>query len=147
MPGGASPEAGETKRQVSRFLVIGSASVAVDFVVYTLLTAGGLAHAASKLLSYVAGMVAGFAGNKFWTFRSARRSVGEPLSYVLLYAVTLAVNVGVNSLALTVLGGEHALLAFLAATGVTTVLNFLGLHCLTFRRGVQERLASARSGR
>jgi putative flippase GtrA len=147
LPAAAPPETGETKRQLTRFLVIGSASVAFDFVVYVLLTAGGLPRAAGKLLSYVAGMLVGFAGNKFWTFRSARRSLGEPLSYALLYALTLCVNVGVNALALAVLGAGHTLLAFLAAAGVTTVLNFLGMRCVTFRRGVRERLASVRRGR
>ncbi len=131
----------ENRRQISRFLVIGGASVAVDLVTYMALT-GPLAldtHLA-KGIAYVSGMVVGFVGNKFWTFGSARRSVAEPISYALLYATTLAVNIGVNGAVLAVGGSAAKLPAFLVATGTTTVLNFLGMRWVTFRGGIDERL-------
>ena len=129
---------------MARFAVIGGASVATDLAVYALLVSW-FDPAPAKAVSYLSGMLVGFVGNKFWSFKSARRAASEPITYVLLYAVTLAVNVLVNgwvlavaesgSLDLTVRRG----LAFLVATGVTTVLNYLGLRWVTFRRGVTER--------
>ena len=62
----------------------------------------------------------------------------EPATYLGLYAVTLGVNVAVNAGVLAALPGA-TLFAFLAATGLTTVHNYLGLRLLTFRRGVAER--------
>jgi putative flippase GtrA len=130
----------ETRRQIARFLVVGSASVAVDLGIYALLTAvTPLAWGLSKGLSYAAGVVVGFFGNKFWTFESARKSAAEPAMYLLLYALTLLLNIGCNQLALTVLGSEQKLLAFIFATGVTMVTNFLGMKFVTFRRGIQEQ--------
>lgn len=130
----------QTRRQLARFLVVGSSSVGIDFAVYSLL-AGGLGWPAdgAKGLSYLAGVVVGFFGNKWWTFESARRSAGEPIAYLALYAMTLLVNVACNWAVLVVLGPQRTGWAFLFATGVTTVLNFLGMKFVTFRRGIDQR--------
>jgi putative flippase GtrA len=129
----------ESVRQISRFLVIGCTSVVIDFVVYALLTRARLSPPLAKGLSYLAGMLFGFLGNKFWTFESSRKSTSEPITYILLYAATLGVNVAINSGVLA-LFADAKLFAFLVATGVTTVLNFLGMRWITFREGVRQRL-------
>lgn len=131
---------GELRRHLARFLVIGVGSVAVDLAVYQIVTAAALlAVHPAKGVSYLAGMVLGFFGNKFWTFSSARKSLSEPVMYAVLYTATLAVNIGVNAAVLALLGESRKLFAFFAATGVTTVLNFIGLRLLTFRVGIRER--------
>ncbi|QEL20185.1 GtrA family protein [Limnoglobus roseus] len=132
----ARPPSGAERRRLLRFGVIGCTSVAVDFAVFQLL-AGSLSPHAAKAVSYLAGVVVGFVGNKFWTFESARRSAAEPILYLLVYAVTLGVNVGVNAVVAEMTGSTG--LAFLAATGVTTVLNYLGLRLLAFRAAVRDR--------
>ena len=91
----------------------------------------------SKAISYLAGVVVGFALNKRWTFQSSQRTWTEPVSYLSLYAVTLGVNVGCNALVLSWL--DRSAIAFLFATGVTTVINFLGLRLVTFRKGIADR--------
>jgi putative flippase GtrA len=128
----------DEKRHLGRFLVVGGLSVATDLGVLLALHAGlGWERSLAKGLSYVAGMALGFALNKAWTFGSRRQAWTEAPSYVLLYALTLAVNVGVHrALHDLGLGGG---LAFLGATGLTTVLNYLGLRYITFRQGIAER--------
>ena len=134
----------ENKRQIVRFLVVGLVSVAVDLACYMFLgTILFFATSVAKGISYLAGMAVGFVGNKYWTFGSARRSASEPVTYVVLYVVTLAVNIGVNSAVLSITGG-WTVPAFLLATGVTTVLNFLGMRLITFRDGIQDRLRAQR---
>src|SRR5215471_16694432 len=138
-----SPEVRENRRQLSRFLVVGVASVATDLAVYRLLVSmAGLPLDVAKGLSYWAGVVVGFFGNKWWTFRSSRRSWAEPFSYAALYAVTMLVNIACNRGVLAALGSNWVAMpiAFLFATGVTTVLNFLGMRLFTFRKGVSDRL-------
>jgi len=98
----------------------------------------------AKAISYLAGVIIGFALNKWWTFESARRSWTEPASYLLLYLVTLVVNVACNRLALDMFGEDGRLIAYVFATGVTTVLNFVGMRLVTFRRGVSERRATSK---
>jgi putative flippase GtrA len=135
----------ENKRQIMRFLVVGFVSVAVDLACYMFLgTILFFATSLAKGLSYIAGMAVGFVGNKYWTFGSARRNASEPVTYVVLYVVTLAVNIGVNSAVLGITGWKAP--AFLLATVVTTVLNFLGMRLITFRDGIQDRLRAQHTG-
>ena len=133
-----------TRRHLARFLVIGTCSAATDLGSYLLLL--NLAHwppSTAKALSYVIGMVVAFFGNKYWTFESPRRSLSEPAAFVVIYLASLLVNVGINSGVLALLDGSLAarLVAFVAATGVSMTLNFLGMRLVAFRRGIHERHA------
>ncbi|HEY2883240.1 MAG TPA: GtrA family protein [Pirellulales bacterium] len=135
-------ESGENRRQLQRFLVIGGASFLTDLLFYRLLgTKTTLPLDVAKGCSYLVGVVVGFVGNKWWTFRSARRSLAEPLSYLALYAVTMLVNIGCNRLALVYLGPTAVGPAFLFTTGVTTVLNFVGMRRFTFRQAIESHRA------
>jgi putative flippase GtrA len=101
----------------------------------------------AKGVGYCAGMVFGFFGNKLWTFRSSGAAKQEPFSYVLVYAFSLLVNITTNQAALYFGQGVldqslNGFVAFLVATGLTTVLNFLGLRFIAFRAGVEERRAA-----
>ena len=134
----------ETAKQIRRFLVIGGLSVLTDWTVYALLTPLGLSKYPAKGIGYVSGMIVGFIGNKLWTFESARRSASEPFTYLVLYAITLGVNMVVNGVLLDVLAWWLPetwawRLALFVATGVTTVLNFVGMKWITFRVGVRQR--------
>jgi putative flippase GtrA len=138
----------EIGKQLRRFLVIGVLSVLTDLSVYVVLTRLGLSLHVAKGISYVAGMLLGFAGNKLWTFECRRPSLQEPLWYAAVYATTLAVNVAVNGVTIGLAAGLigqrlSAGLAFFVATGVTTVLNFLGMRFLAFRAGLSERRRQA----
>ena len=131
----------ELRRQLLRFVIVGTASVAVDAMVYYALTSPlGLPLTPSKGASYVAGMAVGFAGNKLWTFGSVRRAAGEPITYVLIYMTTWALNMACNAWVVTWVVPGNRPVAFLAATAVSTVLNFLGMRYITFRRGIAERV-------
>jgi putative flippase GtrA len=133
----AGPETG----RIGRFLVVGGLSVATDLAVYTVLLLTALPVPVAKGLAYLAGMLLGFFLNKAWTFASQRGYAGEALTYVTLYLLSLAINIAVNEAAIALLDG-HVVptlargLAFLAATGTTTVLNYLGMRYITFRKGI-----------
>lgn len=124
----------EVSTQIVRFIVIGGSSVAIDGLCYALITSfSALSPDLAKGISYLCGMIFGFWGNKLWTFESKQRSLSEPLLYVLIYACTLGINIGINRLVLSLAGDEYRLLGFFLATGVTTVSNFVGMKFLAFR--------------
>jgi len=129
------------RRQFARFLLIGGACTLFDLGVYVLWTQlAGLSPPLAKGLSYLTAMGPGFLANKFWAFGSRRNALSEPAIYASLYTATLLVNVAVNSAALAAVGREPLarLGAFVVATSVTTVLNFLGLRLIAFRQGIEE---------
>lgn len=120
-------------RQVLRFLVAGGSAVGTDALVYFLLVGVGFEKSFAKGLSFLSGTVVAYVINKFWTFERPERSLAEVFKFALLYGFTLGVNVGVNALVLALLPGQITL-AFLCATGTSTVLNFLGQKFFVFRR-------------
>jgi putative flippase GtrA/SAM-dependent methyltransferase len=129
----------ETRKQLLRFLVVGFASVTVDWSIYRLLGWNvGLPLDLAKAISFWAGVIVGFFGNKLWTFQSRSKSLAEPILHLALYSATMLINVGGNQLALALLGPQATSLAYLAATAVSTVLNFLGMRLVTFRHGIQQ---------
>lgn len=138
----------KVSRQILRFLVIGGSSVAIDGICYLLITTmSGISPDIAKGISYVCGMLFGFWGNKLWTFESTKRSVSEPIFYVVIYACTLGLNVGINRAVLLLAGDEFRLLGFFLATGTTTVANFVGMKFVAFREQspATEELSTAPS--
>jgi putative flippase GtrA len=114
--------------------------VLVDLGVYSALaTKITLAVSVAKAISYLAGVVVGFVLNKRWTFESSRQSWQEAVSYLSLYSVTLVINVAINYAVLRLLGADQRPVAYFIATGVTTVLNFIGMRLVTFRKGIADR--------
>ncbi|MCC7083492.1 MAG: GtrA family protein [Pirellulales bacterium] len=130
----------ETHQQLLRFVVVGLGAVTVDLLGYRLLGwSVGLPLYWAKAISFMMGVVIGFLGNKLWTFRSRRKSLAEPLTHLALYSVTMCVNVGCNEAVLAMLGPTATAVAYLAATSISTVLNFLGMRLVTFRHGIHQR--------
>lgn len=118
------------KKELMRFLIGGGSAVAADYIIYMLLLRAGMAMSVSKAVSYVCGAIVGFVINKIWTFESKGFSKMEIMRYILLYVVSACVNAGVNRMVMFV--ANMQLLAFLCATGVSTVLNFLGQKFFVF---------------
>lgn len=138
------PKSDAAHHQALRFLLVGSTTVAIDYVVYNGLHWLGLAIPVAKTLSFVVATICAYLLNRHFTFGATggREVVAR---FVVLYAVALGVNVGVNELALAALP-ESALrmtIAFLCAQAVSSTLNFLGMRYVVFtdRPGAREETA------
>ena len=119
-------------REILKFLVGGGSAVLVDFITYRLLVFWGMGIDISKLISYILGAAVGFVINKLWTFESRKFRVSEIVKYIILYACSALANNLVNTLALSLF--NIVLLAFLAATGTSTIINFLGQKFFVFAK-------------
>lgn len=118
-------------KEIVRFIVGGGSAVLTDYFIYVILNSR-LDISLSKALSYIAGAVVGFIINKLWTFESKRFRFGEIVRYCILYLCSAIVNMLVNVGVLTI--WNISILAFLCATGVSTIMNFLGQKFLVFRK-------------
>jgi putative flippase GtrA len=120
--------------QLSRFVLVGALSAAVDFGSYQALLALGTWIHLAKAVSFVLGTTTAYLLNRRWTFRSAggaRRFAG----FVALYGTTFFVNVGMNALALGLLpdGRWRVTAAWVIAQGTATAINFVVLRTAIFR--------------
>ncbi len=120
------------KKELYRFLIGGGSAVIVDYMVYRVLLMAGAGMSFSKGISYVCGAIAGFLINKFWTFESKNFCRMEILRYIILYAISACINAGVNKLVISVVNVQIA--GFFVATGVSTVINFLGQKYFVFMK-------------
>ena len=124
-----------TKKQLSRFIFVGTFAVLIDFCSYKILM-DYLSYSPAKTLSFLLGALFAFLANKFFTFQRNKYSPIEIFRFAILYLSTLLGNVLVNKISILTLNyfsqyyalPEKAIftLAFLAATGFSTICNFIG---------------------
>ena len=119
------------KRQLIRFIVVGCTAVIVDFLGYMLLL-NIFEHAPAKTLSFIAGTIVAYIFNKYWTFQKGDTGHADLIKFIFLYSVTLGANVLINQISILLLP-QYLLLAFLFATGTSTVLNFIGQKWWVFK--------------
>jgi len=118
------------KKELKRFLVAGISAVGTDLVTYYILL-NFLSHDVAKAISFLLGTVVAFIINKYWTFEKHEKSYKEMMKFGILYSLTLGANVMTNNIVLEYT--SLIFLAFLVATGVSTVLNFIGQKFWVFK--------------
>lgn len=131
----------QTRTQIFRFLVVGITATITDAGTYGLLLASVLdgRYAAAKSISFLAGTTVSYVLNKRWTFGSTASDPRQTVQFVVLYGLTFVVNVAVNTSLVHVglrAGLAEAMAAsgaFLTATAISTVLNFIGQKLWVFR--------------
>jgi len=120
-------------RQINCFIVSGCTAVTTDLASYQLLLTICPVGVA-KGISFLCGTLIAYLLNKYWTFQRDTRSWPELVCFLMLYTGTLCLNVTIHHLSLQYLPG---LIAFLAATATSTVVNFLGQKFWVFKPSFQ----------
>ncbi|WP_299562936.1 GtrA family protein [uncultured Mycolicibacterium sp.] len=120
--------------QVVRFVVTGGLSAIVDFGLYVLLLAAGLHVNIAKTIGFVAGTTTAYLINRRWTFQ-APPSTARFIAVCVLYAVTYAVQIGINYLFYMAWEDKpwRVPVAFVIAQGTATVINFVVQRAVIFR--------------
>lgn len=142
-------EISEFKKQIIKFGLIGFLAVFVDLGVYYILLNTFpesikefvSPESISKSISFMCGTFVTYNLNKIWTWRMRDRSNSRFMKFVLLYGVSMLVNVAINALLLFVFHKytdiidlpNKYLFAFVGATGTSSLINFFGQKIWVFK--------------
>ncbi|WNJ93219.1 GtrA family protein [Bosea sp. 685] len=122
--------------------MVGLVNTALGYAVILAGLALGWGDITSNVAGYAAGLLAGFALNRRWTFRSeAGSSTGEGRRYALVFLVAYCMNLAVLTLAKS-LGFVESPLAQLAGLCSYSVLFYLGSSRYVFVAGPDLRVPS-----
>jgi putative flippase GtrA len=119
------------RKQIKSFLLVGFTATCLDFATYFLLVELGVERSLSKGISYVCGVYIGFLGNSIFTFEQRNSNLRR---YLLVYLISLIANLTINYLSL--MATQNGLIGWLAATLVSTFMNFAGLRYFAFSQKV-----------
>ncbi|MTD57789.1 GtrA family protein [Amycolatopsis pithecellobii] len=129
--------------QLVRFALIGGFCACLDLGIYTGERALGMDHlpwdTVARAISFIVGTTTAYFLNRKFTFSAGRKEgAGQVGGFVLLYAVTFFVAVGMNALMLVVLPemAWKATIAWVISQGTATAINFVMLKWVVFREPV-----------
>jgi putative flippase GtrA len=131
--------------ELKKFLAVGMVAVCLDWGIYLALTNFfGVGAVPSKGLSYVIGTIFAFVANGRLVFQSDLAPVNF-LRHLLLYTISLLANTLVFAFLKSNFSFDSPMIlgaALLAATFVSTVINFMGMRFWVFKN---KRSSHARS--
>jgi putative flippase GtrA len=135
----AVPQVAEPPRlglvaQLTRFVLVGGGAAVVDYSSYQALLALGLWVHLAKALAFILGTTTAYLINRRWTFQAAH-SHARLIAVCVLYALTFAVQVGINYFFYMQFESQpwRVPVAFVIAQGTATVINFIVQRSLIFR--------------
>jgi putative flippase GtrA len=123
--------------QLSRFVLVGCLSAMVDYGIYQALLHLDVYVHFAKAISFICGTTTAYLLNRRFTFTGSTGGAGRFTGFLVLYGSTFFVNVGMNALALHLIPDGTALrttIGWVIAQGTATVINFLVLRTVVFRR-------------
>lgn len=121
----------QIKKELRKFLIAGFSAVGTDLLTYYIML-NFLSHDIAKTISFILGTIVAYILNKYWTFEKHEKSYEEIFKFGLLYTFTLEANIMTNKIVLKTT--DAVLLSFLIATGVSTILNFIGQKWWVFNK-------------
>jgi putative flippase GtrA len=130
------------KRELGIFLIVGLLTVGIDFLIYRgfiYLQPFGLDSInIAKCFSFISGTIFAYFANRFLTFNQQITGAGSVLRFLVVYILGLITNITINYLYIKWFSSpafalEYSLLiAFILATGVSALLNFIGMKFFVF---------------
>ena len=124
------------KKELSFFLIIGITTVAIDFIAYNFfLWTQVFSINFSKSIGFLFGTIFSYFSNKNLTFGHQSYKSGSLMRFILVYGVSLMVNIAINSFSIYIISNNsyNLQIAFLIATIFSATTNFLGMKFFVFK--------------
>ena len=128
-------------KELRYFLIVGIVAVLIDYLVYFFLENLFLNITRAKIFGFISGTAFAFLANRNITFKDVDNIWTQLYKFLILYSVTLFINVTINNILLNWLTNFHynAKLSFLVATSASAIINFIGMKYFVFIKKNQTK--------
>lgn len=124
------------KNQLTKFLIVGSISTAINYLVFSLSTYQFKIHyALSSIIGYFCGFAFGYLFNRNWSF-SSHKSTSNKQRELIVYLLVNLFSLACSLLLLRALVDDlnwPAWFSNILAIGLSTITNFTGLKFVVFK--------------
>ena len=122
--------------QIKRFTIVGIFAVLIDLLFYKFFLLFSL-PVISKSISFFIGSLYSYFANMLFTFKLKNNSLNQFLKFIIIYSLSLFINVWINSLVLTKLSfpsKNGIYFAFLIAVICSASFNFFCIRNYVFSK-------------
>jgi len=122
-------------KQIKYFLIIGLATVLIDYSTYRSLIFFESNISLAKSIGFALGAIFSFVANRNITFKVKNDFFGHLIKFSLLYFTSMVFNVFVNGISLGLLTNSifKVQISFVFATFISATINFVGMKYLVFK--------------
>jgi len=123
------------KNELIKFIIVGSFTVLIDLTIYSLLLLLDQQTVFSKAFGFSFGTIFAYFANRHFTFKGGNNSIYRFIIFLILYICSMFANVFTNELMLLILVQNQStiMFAFIIATSLSAVINFIGMKFIIFR--------------
>ena len=119
--------------EIYKFIIIGIIAVSIDAFVYFLLgNFEFFSYGISKRISFICGAAFAFFFNRSYVFQIKHKNISQILGFSILYLISFLCNAFSHDFVLNKLGIPTV--AFIFATAVSTIINYLGQKFIIFKK-------------
>ena len=119
--------------EIYKFIIIGIIAVSIDaFVYYLLGNFEFFSYEISKRISFICGAAFAFFFNRSYVFQIKHKNISQILGFSILYFASFLCNAFSHDFVLNKLAIPTV--AFIFATAVSTIINYLGQKFIIFKK-------------
>ena len=119
--------------EIYKFIIIGIIAVSIDaFVYYLLGNFEFFSYEISKRISFICGAAFAFFFNRSYVFQIKHKNIKQILGFSILYFISFFCNAFSHDFVLNKL--DIPTVAFIFATTVSTIINYLGQKFIVFKK-------------
>lgn len=122
-------------KQLKYFLIIGFATVLIDYLTYRVLVGFISNVGIAKSIGFAIGTIFSFTANRNITFNVKNHFLSHLGKFTLLYIISMIINVFANSFSLYVFANSNlkVQISFVLATFISATINFVGMKFIVFK--------------
>ena len=119
--------------EIYRFIIVGIISVSIDFFFYYFFIYFEILDPYnSKRISFILGAIFAFYANRNYVFKVNKKKFSQYIMFSILYFTSFVINSIVHDYVFLI--SKFTIIAFLCATFVSTVTNFIGQKFVIFKK-------------